>query len=108
MCNAPALVQKAMHRLAQLLRPLQRREMADAGQQDQLRTRNAASKVLGVLELDELVMLGVDDGDGHLDLGQVARRVVRLRPLHQADRFGEGLELAGRRRQPPLVPGGGL
>ncbi len=46
-----------------------------------------------MFEFDELIMLALHDGDGHVDFGQIARRIVRLRPLHLLDGFGKGLEL---------------
>ena len=60
---------------------------------------------IGVFEFDELIMFALHDGDGHVDLGQIARGIVRLRPLHLLDRFGKGPELVRVADSSGIVPG---
>ena len=72
--------------------------MAHAGQKDQFRSGNTPREIFGMFGLDKLIVLALHDRDGHMDIGQIARRIVGLGPLHLADRFGKGLELVRRGR----------
>ena len=70
--------------------------MAHARQEDQFRAGNAPGEILGMFGFDELIMLAVHDHDGHTDIGQISRGIIRFRPLHLSDRIGKGLELIWR------------
>jgi hypothetical protein len=53
--------EEGKHSFIELIRPLQRREMGHAGQDDQFRARNASSEILGVFALDEFIVLALRD-----------------------------------------------
>jgi hypothetical protein len=57
------LAQERKHLAVELLWPLERGEMAHAGQDPQLRAGNALRKILGVFALDELIALAVYNRD---------------------------------------------
>ena len=87
------LAEETAHHPVELLRPLQRREMAHAGQEDKFRSGNAPGEIFGMFGFDKLIMLALHDRDGHTNIGQIAREIIRFRPLHLTDRIGKGLEL---------------
>src|ERR1700694_5905795 len=90
--SASLLVQEREHRLVELSRPLQRREMAHGRQNDQSSSRYDAREVLNVLALDELVVLADHRYDRCGDVGEIGRAVIRLRRHQLALRFGHRLE----------------
>lgn len=96
MLNCEHSVEKRKHCGVKSLRPLQRCEMAHTPKQDQFRVRNAMSEIFRMFTFDKFVMLTLCDHDRHADLAKIARRIVGLRSLHQADGFNERLEVAGR------------
>lgn len=62
---------------------------------NEFRMWNAQCQIVGVFALDEFIMFAMDDRDRHADLGQIARRIIGLRSLHEADRVGKLVELVG-------------
>ena len=58
-----------------------------------------------MFEFDELIMLPLNDSDRHVDIGQIAYRVIGFGPLHLADCIGKGRELVRRGRQLGIVLG---
>ena len=78
-------LKKGNHRSVELCGPLQRCEMTHAGEDDQLRTGNTPSKILGVFALDEFIVLAVDDGHRQADLGQlnsISPEIDQAGPIH--------------------------
>ena len=73
--------EKGQHNAVELRGPLQRCKMTHGRQNDELGIGNAARQIFGMFPLDEFIMLALDDHDGHADLRQIVRRIVRLRAL---------------------------
>src|SRR5687767_1598419 len=90
--------EKCKHCCIELLRPLQRCEVADTLKIDKFSIWNAPGEIFGVFALDEFVMLAMYDRHWHADLSQIVRRIIGLRSLHQADRLGKLVELIRRGR----------
>src|SRR6267154_2154001 len=99
------LAEESPDHAVELLRPLQRCEMAHARQEDQFRSGNAPSEIFGMFGFDKLIMLALYDRDGHMDISHIARRIIGLRLHHLADRGGKCLELVRRGRQLGIVLG---
>src|SRR4029078_2552450 len=79
------LVEEFQHHLVELLRLLQRRKVTDIGNQNEASSGDCAGDVFGMLPLDELVVFAEHAPDRNTDAGEIARRVFRLTPLHEAD-----------------------
>src|SRR6516225_4558585 len=79
--------------------------MADAGKWDEFCPRNATGKVLGMFELNELIMLSLHDRNRRMDFSQIANRVIGFGPLHPTDCLGKGRELVRRGRQLRIIFG---
>ncbi len=90
---AVKLVYKCTHCRIELLRTLQRSEVAHITKKDELCAWNGAGQIFCVLAFDEFVPLALRDPNGHTYLRKILRGVIRLRPLHQADIFHEVREL---------------
>jgi len=87
------LGQESTQGAVELLRPLQRCEVAHARQKDQFGAGDTSSEVFGMFTFDEFIMLAVDDYYWHTNLSQLIGRIIGLRSLHQADRSRKLLEL---------------
>src|SRR5215211_6841921 len=79
--------QKIENYLVELIRTLERGKMAYLREDDEGGAGDGPGQVLGVLALDELVMLGLHDRYRHLNLCYIGRGVVGLGSLHQSDRL---------------------
>ena len=60
------------HLAGKLLWPLERGEMAHAGEDPQLRAGNASCQILGVFALNEFIVLALYDRDGDADACQIS------------------------------------
>src|SRR5271166_6834043 len=79
------------------LRVLQEGEMAHVRQDEETGMRDGRRDIFGVLALDRLVMVAVDDQDGRVDRRELSVRPIRLVPPHLADLIDEGGIFLGRR-----------
>ena len=77
---------------------LQKGEMADVGQDQQPRMRDRRGDIFGVLALDRLVVIAVDDEDRRVDRLELRVAPVRLLGPHLADLSDEGVVVLRRRR----------
>ena len=84
---------KCQDGVIELFRPLQRREVAYAGEVNKFATGKGAGKIFGMFALNEFIMLAVNDRNRNVDPGQIVRRKIRLCPLHEADCLGKLAEL---------------
>ena len=87
---------KGEYGLVELFRPLQRRKVTYASQFDKFGIRNAARKILGVRPFYEFIMLALHNRHRYTNLRQISRRIIRLGPLHEADRLGKLIKLVRR------------
>ena len=98
--------EKVEHGGIEGIRPLQRREMADAGQQQEACAGNCPCHVLEVLAADEFIAFAEDAPDRYVDRAQLGSIVVRLRRLHEAEIVPHRGSAAGviRFHYPLIVP----
>src|SRR4051812_14673400 len=75
-CSGEYRADEPQHHAVKLLRPLERCKVAHVRQHDVLCSGNTPGKILGMLGLDELVMLALDDRNRHPNRGEIAGRIV--------------------------------
>ena len=84
-------VEESKNHTVELIRPLQRREMAHIRQIDQFGIGNTTRQILGMFWFDKLIMLGLHNDHRNPNRRQIFCRIVGLRSLHQAYRVGKRL-----------------
>ena len=87
---------KCKYGMIELLRSLQRREMAHARKKDVFCVWNVVGKIFSMFAVDEFIILAMDDGNRHADPRQIVCRIIRLSPLHESHGIGELIEFIRR------------
>lgn len=103
--HGSVLVRRPRFSVGTFLWPLQGCEMPHAGHESSFHSGNTLDEIFGMFGFDKFVMLALYDRDGHMDIGQVARRIVGFRFHDPTDRFGKCVELVRHGRQLGVVLG---